>query len=131
MSFEVFVQAFEHGEPAGISIARVKEIFAPFLTEHGPGHWRLHYDDENYCDVRFGPLENDGEILHHLTVFRPCADDRLWEALAAVLKLGNVALYFPGCHAPLVAFESVAQHLPNEMIEALGEPVCVSNGQDI
>ena len=47
------------------------------------------------------------------------------------MDLGNVVLYFPGDSPPLVRGESVAQHLPSEMVEAVGDPVRVSNAAEI
>jgi len=56
---------------------------------------------------------------------------RLWDALASVLALGDVVLYFPGGRPRLVARGSVTQHLPPSMVEALGQPVVVTTGREI
>ena len=64
-------------------------------------------------------------------ISRPCADIRLWNALAEILRLGNAVLFFPGGQHPLIAAPSVKQHLPPDMIEALGEPLIISTGAEI
>jgi hypothetical protein len=74
---------------------------------------------------------DDDSLIHHLSVERPCGDRRLWDSLAAVLKLGSVVLYFPGGPSPLVAAESVIADLPPDMVESLGTPVRVGSGDEI
>ena len=56
---------------------------------------------------------------------------RLWDALYEVMKLGKVVLYFPGDAPPLIADESVARHLPADMVKALGQPRRVRSGAEI
>jgi hypothetical protein len=70
-------------------------------------------------------------MLRGLSINRPCADLRLWDALASILALGNVVLYFPGCKAPLIANLNARQHVPLDMIEALGEPIIAASGAEI
>jgi hypothetical protein len=47
------------------------------------------------------------------------------------LRLGNVALFFPGGKGPLIADASVANHLPPDMFESLGTPIIVASGREI
>jgi hypothetical protein len=131
MSFDVYLQNFHRGEFAGIPRQSVRDVIGAHLTETEPDYWQLHYDDTNTCDIGLTPHDTDQNMVLGFTVHRPCADERLWDALASFLTLGDVALYFPGGRAPLVARSSVAEHLPPDMIEALGQPVVVTSGREI
>jgi hypothetical protein len=131
MSFDIYLQVFDKGEFAGISRDRVRDALgANFIAESAADRWKVQYDAKNHCDVYLS-LDGGGAMLQGLSINRPCGDLRLWDALAAILALGNVVLYFPGCKAPLVANSDARQHLPVDMIAALGEPVIVRSGAEI
>jgi hypothetical protein len=130
MSFEVFVQCFQNGEFAGLHRQCVRDIFGTCLIETEPNFWHLRYDDTNSCNLYLTSHDSDPRMVSGITVNRPCGDERLWDALASILALGNVELYFPG--GPLLVYRiSVKQHLPQEMTDALGQPKVVANGSDI
>ncbi len=131
MSFEAFIQCFKDGETGTVSCQRVREAFEPFVREGGPFDWRVYYDEQNYSDVILERDPADQNLLKGFTVDRPCGDERLWDSLLSVLRLGNLVLYFPSNCPPLIADNRVAQHLPPSMIEALGQPRCVSTGKEI
>ena len=131
MSFDVFVQTFRNGEFHGISRQRVRDAFGLYLTEPEPNFWQLRYDDANSCDLYLNAHDSDASLVHGFTVNRPCGDHRLWDSLAFILTLSEVVIYFPGGRAPLVAHSGVAQHLPPNMVEALGQPIVVASGREI
>jgi hypothetical protein len=131
MSMEVYIQCFKDGAPSGVPRDKVRAAFGQFLTETEPRFWSVRYDDENGCDVAVDACEDDASLVYSLCIERPCGDKRLWDALAAILKLGTVVLYFPGGASPLVAVESVVGHLPPDMVESLGTPVCIQTGDEI
>jgi hypothetical protein len=131
MSFEVYVQCFERGEPAGLPWAAVRSLFPVDESRSEPDYWSVYYDDFNSCHIRASRLESDPQRLEALCVFRPCGDLRLWEALFAILRLGSAVLYFPGDAPPLVASEAAGEQLPAEMVEAMGRPRVVSSGEEI
>jgi hypothetical protein len=131
MSFEVYVQSFRNGEPSGVPRGKIRSAFGGYLTETEPNFWHLRYDDANSCDLNLTVDDADPGVIQGFAVHRPCGDARLWDALAAILSLGDLVLYFPGGGAPLVARTSVAQHLPMDMVEALGQPVVVTRGEQI
>lgn len=131
MSFDVFLQCFQNGEPAGIPRELVRAAFGAHLTETETDFWQLRYDDANSCDLYLTVHGADQSLLEGLTVNRPCSDLRLWNALAAILALGEVVLYFPEGRSPLVARSSVTGHLPPDLIEELGLPVVVTSGREI
>jgi hypothetical protein len=130
MSFDVYLQSFHRGESAGIPRHRVRYAFGGHVTEVEPDYWHLRYDDTNSCDLDL-TAHDDPSMVCGFTVHRPCADQRLWDALASVLTLGDIVLYFPGGRAPLVARSSATEHLPPDMVEALGQPVVVTSGREI
>jgi hypothetical protein len=130
MSFDVYIQCFDKGQPAGISRARVRDAFGTAVTESATERWKVSYDARNSCDVYLS-LDAGAGVLRGLSINRPCGDLRLWDALASVLTLGNVVLYFQGCKSPLVANLNVRRHLPHDMIEALGEPIIAGSGAEI
>lgn len=131
MSFEIFVQAFNEGQPGGVPRQQVCAAFGRYLTCDEPELLVVRYDDENYCEISLNPHLTEDGLIQGFSVCRPCVDARLWDSLASILTLGNLVLYFPGCGAPLVARNSARSHLPAEMVEALGEPVCIISGGEI
>jgi hypothetical protein len=131
VSFDVYLQVFDKGEPAWISRDRVREAFgAAIVSEPELDRWKVQYDAQNSCDVYLN-LDAGAGMLQGLSINRPCGDMRLWHALASILKLGNVVLYFPDCKAPLIANLNGRRHLPLDMIEALGEPIIAGSGAEI
>jgi hypothetical protein len=69
-------------------------------------------------------------MLKSLCVERPCGDARLWDALISVVKMGSVAMFWPG-GPPVVADEGVASNLPKEMTNVLGAARPVHFAEDI
>ena len=131
MGFDVFVQIFQNREFAGIPRQCVRDAFGAHLSEPEPNFWQLRYDDANSCDLYLTAHDSDASLVRGVTVSRPCGDQRLWDALASILALGDVVLYCPAGRAPLVAHTSVTQHLPPDMVKALGQPVVVTSGREI
>jgi hypothetical protein len=130
MSFDIYVQSYQNGASCGIPRQRVREVFGPHLSEVQPNHWKLRYDHANSCDIDLKSDEADGTKVSDFSVHRPCGDERLWDALASVLTIGNLVLYFPGGR-PFVGRSSVIEHLPSDLIEALGQPLVVTSGGEI
>jgi hypothetical protein len=130
MSFEVYLQCFENGVPAGVSRSALADLFHIGRIRRHEDEWEVDYGDTG-CDLILQPLDEDDDLIHNVTVERPCQDMRLWEAIHAVMKLGPVVLYFPGDVAPLVANEAAIGHLPPDMVEDLGEPVIAGSAEEI
>jgi hypothetical protein len=131
MSFEAFVLIYKNGEPACVSRRQVYEAFGSFIKEGGAFDWHLYYGEADNCDVMLKSHDGDKSLLRGFTVLRPCGDLRFWDSMAAILKMGNIVLFFPASCRPLVAHAGVAQHLPADMVETLGEPKLVANGKQI
>jgi hypothetical protein len=131
MSFEIYLQCFNAGEPAGVPVSSVRALFPVVDPESEPDYWFVRYDNLNSCNISITPLASDGDMVKSVCVHRPCGDPRLWEALLNVMRLGPIVLYFPGDSPPLIAEESVAAQLPRDLREALGKPLCIGSGQEI
>ncbi|HQL75301.1 MAG TPA: hypothetical protein PLD58_19125 [Phycisphaerae bacterium] len=135
MGFDLFVSCFSRGEPAGIPRQHWLDAFAGFISDEDSDVWHVEYDQANSCDIHVTPDPNERDSIRPGTIAsamieRPCEDQRLWDALSSVMRLGNVVLYYPGSQA-LVACASVAEHLPEGMADALGGVVCIASGEDI
>ncbi|MBX6316623.1 MAG: hypothetical protein IRY99_27470 [Isosphaeraceae bacterium] len=63
MSFEVYLQCFEAGEPAGVPRATIRALFPVINADSEPDYWRVRYDDLNSCDIAVTPLPSDGELV--------------------------------------------------------------------
>ncbi|MGB7539993.1 MAG: hypothetical protein WBM17_15740 [Anaerolineales bacterium] len=131
MSFDIFVQCFRNGEPAGLPWQALLLLFPVQAAESTPEFWRIRYDDRNSCDIHLSTLPKNEAFIESLCVHRPCGDKRLWRALFTILRMGNVVLYFPGNSPPLVADAAATAHLPPGMIESLGRPVCIHSAREI
>src|SRR5713101_7523405 len=131
MSFDVYIQCHEAGKPAGIPRAIIRRLFPVVEAESERDCWRVRYTDLHACTIYVGTLQSDVEMVHWICLDRPCGIMQFWDSVFEVMQLGNVVLYFPGCASPLIALESVGPHLPADMVESLGQPVCVQSGKEI
>jgi len=130
MSFDVFVDAYHEGAPASISRAAVRSVFGRFVSEIDPACWHARYDAKNFCDLYLGVDLADPQKIFGFMISGPCADERLWEALVSILKLGAVVLHFEG-RAAFVGSPSTVSHLPKDMLEVFGDPKVISAGSEI
>lgn len=131
VSFDLFVQFYEHGEPSVVAVENVRAAFGDHVSGIDATHIRLEYNAENRSYIDLSPDTKSAGAVTGFAVSRPCGDMRLWDALAGILRLGNAVLYFPGGKNPLVGSTDTVAHLPQEMIEALGDPLVVISGQAI
>ena len=131
MGFEVFILTFESGKPKGFPIDRIRAAFGPYVASSSVYAWELVYDGKYNGGVNIMPHPTDRTLLHGFTVDRPGADPRMWDTLATVLAMGPFALVFASGHPPLIGNTDVIQHLPPDMIQSLGQPRFVRNGQEI
>src|SRR5688572_5879739 len=92
MSFELYMQCFDRGQPSGVHADTVKAAFTHIAAGSDRDHWRLVYDDANSCDVDVTRQTDQPDRIHALIVHRPCGDERLWDSLYDVLKSGRWVL---------------------------------------
>jgi hypothetical protein len=132
LSFNVFLSIFLYGEPHALADDCVQEAFGAALVEvrAEPESWRLDYDGED-CEVFVTRRAAGDTGISALMVARPIADERLWDSLYRVMRIGNVLMFYLGCPFPLVADEAAIPHVPGDILEAIGKPVLAVSGADI
>ena len=130
MGIEVYVQAFEEGEATAMARSWLRNAFGAELTELEDERWHLRYDDDDSCDLYLRAMDDDASLVKTVVIDRPCQDHRLWNALAYLLGLGNIVLYWPGSR-PIIGWPGAEEHLPADLIDALGKPVIVTHGSEI
>ena len=131
MSSDIHIQCFRNGEPAGLPWQALLLLFPVQTGESTPEFWRVRYDPQNSCGISVSPLPANNALMESLCIHRPCGDERLWQSLYTLLRMGNVVLYFSDGSPPVVADEAATAHLPPGMVESLGRPRCVHSGSDI
>jgi hypothetical protein len=103
MSFDVYVQVLNKGKPGGISLDRVRDAFGTAVIEFEPDRWKPSFEDQNSCEVYLS-LDAGRVMLEGLSIYRPCGDLRLWDALASIHSRQCRALFprfqsAPGCES--------------------------------
>lgn len=130
MSFEVYLQVFADGAPAGLALDAIRAAFAGHLVELEPDFWRADYADGQSCDLFLQPPAKGDARVHCLSVHRPCPDPRLWHALYALLQTPGSLLHFPGGVAPLARDPAAAvAGMSASTLESLGTPVPVDSAE--
>jgi hypothetical protein len=130
MGFELFILGFDNGEAAEIPVQSIRQVFGEFWVDSPPYDGRLNYDDPNLTTVSFLRDRTDKDRITGFTIESPGSDPRLWDALAAILRLGQLAIIY-GDGPPLIASLGLADHLPSELLESTGAPTCVRSGAEI
>ena len=130
MSFDLYIGSFVGGEPAPFPSSMLKSVFAPFIVATEPEYYVLRFGSGEF-DTCTLFVDTSAEEIDRFSVNRPLADDRLYDALLTVLKMPGLALYMPGTCPPLVGNAETLEHLPKDMIEALGEPAVLTAASEI
>ncbi len=120
MSFDIFLQCFENGEPKYFERSLFKEVFERHATSLDAALTRVVYADGG-AQI-FGTEE--GESLEGLT-FNHAGGDTFFAAVLELAARTGSVLYWPG-EPPCIAAADpgVVEHLPADMVEQLG-PVCI------
>jgi hypothetical protein len=125
VGFEVFVSWYENGEPAPIQFAAVHAAFGLAAAPPEPKGFHVRYGPANESYVYATPRA-DG-TLTDIMIERPCSAPALWDAIVAVMRLGNAFCCWPG-DVCAVASAGVVDQLPDDVAEGLGEPQLVADG---
>ena len=131
MSFDLYLQAFESGKPAGIAPEIIRATFGQYLVEVEEDFWQVQYEVDQSSDLFLQTLPNDASLIHSISIHRPCRDIRLWEAVWRLLKVPGAIFYFPGCSAPFARDTMTSSAVPSALRKSLGEPVLVHSAQEI
>lgn len=131
MSFDLYLQAFRLGEPAGLPIQEVRDAFGPELLELEEDFWQVRYAPDQSSDLFLQPLPGQPQLIHCLSIHRPCTDSRLFEAAWRLLGMTGTVLYFPGCAEPLARDLLAGAAMPSDMRRSLGAPTVIARAADI
>ena len=119
MSFEIFVAAFEGGEPRAFPTAILEETFRPYVQTKSDGCWVLQFADGGAPEVFVATAGN----VDNFMVSRPPRSLEFWSALLEVMRRTRAICFWPGGDRPVVAIDGVEADLPMDMLEALGRPI--------
>ena len=132
MGFEIFLQACRNGRvDGGIAAETLRSLLAGDVRQVSPTCWRLEYAPNDYCHIYYSDEKVDPASINSFMIQKPTSNPKLWDGLFAIMRLGNMVLYYPGCGGPIIADEAMAEHLPSVMNEELGQPYTASSGQEI
>lgn len=123
MAYEYFLQAYSKGEPQEVRTEKILAIFTKYITGKAEDYIDLQFDAENSCTIY---IDSNESTVNGLMVSRPCSG-KLPEYLYQVMLLGNFIFFEPDGISPIILSKTTKKHLPEDMIEALGEPVIAEN----
>jgi hypothetical protein len=129
MSFDLYLVSFADQQPSGIPRSAVLAAFGDDVRWEDEYSGVTQYSPMDDCHIELAPLKSDPELISCVSINRPAADQRFLASLYKIMRLGGVALFFPGGKGPLIANSSAATQLP--VFEHLGEPIVVQNGNEI
>jgi len=127
MAYEYFLQAHLLGADQPIATAKIVEVFARYITHREETFMELEFDDRNQCTIY---LDQESPTTSHLTISRPCGDERLGACLYEVMQLGNFVFFEPEGKHPILLDSDVLEHLPPDMIDSLGNPVIARDKEE-
>ncbi|MFD5324033.1 hypothetical protein [Streptomyces sp. NPDC127092] len=118
MSFEVFVMRFQHGAPAPLDPAVVREVLDPYVVARDPDGQGLYVEtgDGGTADVR---VHADGVTFHRF------GGAGVMDLIAALMRRLAAVLVVPGGPVVVHRAEDGAQITP-ELRESSGWPVVVA-----
>src|SRR5438477_9179748 len=111
MGFDIFLMHFENGKPSGVSRDVVRRIFGEAVVPEEDHVWRLQYcDEKEFCLAYLDP-EDKTHLVWHMMIARPVASAHFWQSIYDLLHETGFVRFIPGNCPPLVAKESVIEHL--------------------
>lgn len=158
MSFELFFNTYEHGEPCGFALEEAETAFKQAIvhseTNEGGYYWMLEYPvtalppthpavaqingrtyPQEVCDrsAIYGTIHAGVGPLatSGFMVSGPAAHPDFAVALLGLLQSKHAALFWGGENALVVGQWETIAHLPNGMIETLGAPFLVTEPEQI
>jgi hypothetical protein len=128
-SFDVYLIAFADKQPSGIPRSAVLEACGNSVQWENDEDGVRRSMRTSSCRISLSDFKGDKNLISCVSVNKPLKDGVLWESLYRILRLGNVALFFPGDNMPLIADESVASQLPE--FPSMRGPIVVNSGSEI
>ena len=123
MSYEYYLQAHLNQEAEEIQTEKILSIFREYIKKRGENFIDIEFDDANSCTIY---IDTDEPTASHLMVSRPCGG-KLGECIYQVMQLGNFVFFEPDGKSAIILTEETSNHLPEDMIEALGPPLIAGN----
>ena len=158
MSFEIFFYSYERGEPYGLPLSDAESAFQAAIVRRertgGNLFWRLEYpvinppdvppvmqfngceypvvmcdSSEVYLTVKAGP--DSPPTTDGFMIKGPAVHHDFYAALLHLLQTTHSALFWPGNNTLVVGQLESIEHLPEGMVETLGEPFIANEPQQI
>jgi hypothetical protein len=126
MSFDIFISSFKDGGVRRRSYPRavLKKAFGGLCDTSDPTRWKIR-DSAGVVQLADKPKISGFGVNRP-----PGAEHPFWPALLDVLRETSSVLHWPG-GGPVVTSESVVPSVPEDVIDALGEPHIVTSIQEI
>jgi hypothetical protein len=125
VSYDMFVQRFEHGDAAPMGADAFRSVFGPSVDRREPqlNYWHVCTDDGGTADV-YAALA--GGTLDSVMISR-FSGGLVLDMLVRFIVLADAVVLPPGCPT-LLADEGQRHHLPEEL---RAEAVVVQVGADV
>lgn len=128
MSFEIYVNWFERGQPAPIPLDTVRRAFGAAVNAREAAGFSVRYGpaDESFI---YAKADATGAVAS-MSIDRPCAAPQLWDSIIGAMKLGYALCYWPG-DVCAVAQSGALEHLPSGAVDEFGTPSLVADGASL
>lgn len=129
MSVDWFISRFENDEPSEFSTSRLSEAFS------NVGKREHLVEDTIWWDLDCGSSMTAGKTgaksTDSLLINRPALVPELIEAIYDLLKEEGMVLFSADLDKPFVANQNTRRHLPDDMIQSLGEPIKLESAKHL
>ncbi|WP_317055911.1 hypothetical protein [Roseovarius rhodophyticola] len=127
MSISIIILGYWNQKEGGMPTSEVLELFGKSPNNDLEGV--LAHDEKTYCEYSITQENNAATVI---SIDRPYGHHSLYELLFELLKRGPYMLFSPeGRIVPVVARSDMPEHLPENVIEAFGIPVVVTDGASL
>lgn len=133
LSFSIYVQRFWNGERATFPRSYIEETFGLNIVSREPkfGCMVLEYPAEGHAgDVYVGSEEQ----IDGFSINRPGGDrfPLFWSSILHLMQKAGLVLHWPSTGPSLTVTDlALVEHVPSEMLEAIGPAFLVSSGAEI
>ena len=131
VSFQLYLQSFSGGTPAGFTRDVLRRAFVGLLEELEDDYWQADFGAAGRSDLFLSFLDDGSERIHCVSIEHPSADDRLWQAIWTLLGIPGVLFHFPGSTAPLARASGAGAEVPAGLRETLGQPIVIADAREI
>lgn len=124
MGFIAFLTCWRDGKEATFDLSVLEEVFRGHILQREPSSITVKFPDGEEARLDW----DRSDRIHTLTIARPGGAE-LFEKLVVLARWTGSGVYWVGdgrCLA--VPCEGVLNHLPPDMVHALGPPIVVASG---